>query len=163
MSRRVALRLSASGAGLVAVVSLARADAPPGQYAQFSREDTVITDDGTRLRWQRVATYQATSFADAQGYCAALSLGGLGAWRVPSYKELLTLVDEAPHTEYPTGAPVTIAIDGNAFPGTNPGVYWSSSADAQTSGNAYAVRFSDGQSQSAPVNTTGYSVRCVHD
>jgi len=163
MSRTVTLRLTATGAGLLAVVSVARADAPPGQYANFNRNDITILDDWTQLRWERVAIYQASSFDDAAAHCAGLTLDGLSGWRVPSYKELLTLVDESPHTEYPTGAPVTIAIDGNAFPGTRYDLpYWTSSPFLKSPGDAYVVRFSDGIADHAPMLSANYYVRCVH-
>ncbi len=162
--RPLALRAAAAGAGLVALVSIARADAPPGQYRVFNRSDVVIIDNGTQLTWQRAVVYQATSFADATSYCAGLALSQTPGWRVPSYKELLTLVDESPHTEYPTGAPVQIAIDASAFPGTpvdQP--YWTSSVYLQGATSAYAVRFSDGAGLAVLMATPGYYVRCVHD
>lgn len=163
MSRAVTLRLTATGAVLVAVVSIARADAPPGQYSNFNRNDVAIVDNWTGLRWERVALYQAASFDDAVAHCAALTLDGLVSWRVPSYKELLTLVDESPHTEYPTGAPVTMAIDGNAFPGAHVDLpYWTSTPYLKSPGDAYVVRFSDGIADHAAMLSANYYVRCVH-
>jgi hypothetical protein len=161
---RLPLRIVAAAAGVVAFGSLAWADAPPGQYAPFDLRDQSILDVKTGLRWQRYAA-PPMSFAGAVSYCAGLSLDGFaaGAWRLPSYKELLTLVDESPHTEYPTGAPVQIAIDGNAFSGTAvDAAYWTSSPYPPMSGNGYAVDFSTGAGQDVSLGSSSLYVRCVH-
>jgi hypothetical protein len=161
---RLALRVVGAAAGVVALGSLAWADAPPGQYSYFDLRDQSILDLKTGLRWQRYAAPPVSS-ASAVSYCAGLSLSGFGAgaWRLPSYKELLTLVDESPHIEYPTGAPVQIAIDGNAFSGTAVDApYWTSSPYPPMSGNAYAVDFSTGAGQDVAIASANLYVRCVH-
>lgn len=155
--------------GMVGV--LARADAPPDQYQPFDQSDVTITDKFTGLQWQRTATWQPTLTA-AVAACASLRLQGATGWRLPSYKELLTLVDESPHTEYPTGAPQSIAIDGNAFPFTSvfpPGSttpptapYWTSSpCPAENCAGFYlAVDFSTGAGEPWLPTAGGYA-RCV--
>jgi hypothetical protein len=160
---RTLLRVFVAGGWVLLAGSLARADAPPGQYGPFDLKDQSILDQKTGLQWQRYATAQPT-FQAAVAACAALSLDGFGAgqWRLPSYKELLTLVDESPHTEYPTGTPVQIAIDGNAFPNTavdNP--YWSSSPSAASPTMVYVVDFHDGTASLQRPTDAGYG-RCVH-
>jgi len=161
---RRALRLSVPILTVATVGVLARADSPPGQYAAFNQADVVITDNGTLLGWQRTVSTLST-FSGAVAACNGLSLGGFpSGWRLPSYKELLTLVDESPHLEYPTGAPVQIAIDGNAFPET-PVIpfrnYWTSSADPNTPGNLLVVEFQSGTGVSLGGTQTAW-VRCVH-
>jgi hypothetical protein len=107
----------------------------------------------------------------AAAYCAALSLGSVtSGWRLPSYKELLTLEDDSPHTEYENGQLVTKYIDSHAFgfflgdveltPVDAP--YWSSSPYADNGGAVYVVdfRLGDGSAVSAGFNTY---FRCVHD
>jgi hypothetical protein len=104
------------------------------------------------------------TFDAAASYCQALSLDGYASgWRVPSYKELLTLVDERPHLEYESGGDVPKAIDLNAFPGTPTaaGPYWTSSTQPAT-GGAYTVSFVDGTS-GLTIKATPLYVRCVHD
>jgi hypothetical protein len=159
------LRIAVPILTVATVGVLARADAPPGQYAAFNQADTVITDNKTLLNWQRTVTTLST-FSGAVAACNGLSLGGFpSGWRLPSYKELLTLVDESPHMEYPTGAPVQIAIDGNAFPETPvtpfPGYYWTSSVDPNAAASLLVVQFADGQGVSLAGNQTAW-VRCVH-
>jgi hypothetical protein len=155
------------------VASVARADAPgpqggmKGQYGYFDQSDTTITDNYTGLTWQRYPAPTTFTFDQAAAYCQGLSLGAYSSgWRVPSYKELLTLVDEQPHLDYADGAPVQKAIDPGAFPGLACplGEYWTSSAyGGAASGNkGYAVDFGDGTATGEYV-MTGLYVRCVHD
>jgi hypothetical protein len=161
------IRVVVASGGVFALASLARADAPPDQYGLFNSTYQAIQDVQTGLLWQRypvtVSYTTALSFNDAATYCATLSLdGNATGWRVPSYKELLTLVDEAPHVEYENGGLTTKWIDGNAFPGTavdEP--YWTSSLYPLQSGYAYVVDFSTGIPVQAATGKQNY-VRCVH-
>jgi hypothetical protein len=169
--------------GLVVVASIARADAPVGSTGQygvkgasgapiFGPADVTILDNYTKLTWQRSAYSQSTlSFLGAATYCANLSLLPFASgWRVPSYKELLTLVDESPHTEYENGIAVTKYIDSHAFGPSLSGVgytpvdafYWSSSLTPADSTVGYVINFKTG---STVVESTGNGayVRCVHD
>ena len=164
---RRTLRVTVPILTVATVGVLARADAPPDQYAAFNQADVVITDSKTLLTWQRSVT-TLTTFSGPFGAvaaCSGLSLGGFpSGWRLPSYKELLTLVDESPHLEYPTGAPVQIAIDGNAFPETPvgpPAYYWTSSVDPNAAANLLVVEFNGGTGVSLTGTETAW-VRCVH-
>ncbi len=151
--------------GLVLCATTALADAPGDQYDTFNQFDTQISDRFTRLAWQRQVAFSG-NWGDAQRYCATLDLTqGFGCgWRVPSYKELLTLVDENPHGEYDSvsGQFVTKWIDPHAFLGTpvdKP--YWTSSPSTQAN-RAWTVDFSSGIGATDNV-TAPYYVRCVHD
>ena len=165
MSRaRRTLRVVVPAFTVITVGVLARADAPPDQYDNFDLADTVITDAHTMLSWQRTVTTQ-TDFPGAVAACNGLSLGTFpSGWRLPSYKELLTLVDESPHYEYENGL-MQVAIDGNAFPGTpvtnNGGNYWSSSVSF--GGNVFVVEFGQGKAATLPTSGSSAYVRCVHD
>jgi hypothetical protein len=163
--RRLALRsVAAAGVVATAVASLARAMAPGDQYGLFDSNATWIQDKKTALNWQRYASTTPVSFADAAGVCASMSLatGSTLPWRVPSYKELLTIVDESPQTEYDNGQLVSKAIDTHAFPQTPVDLrYWTSSVyPPASSGQAYAVRFSDGNPTFLDQGSLLY-VRCV--
>ncbi|MGD0528168.1 MAG: DUF1566 domain-containing protein [Polyangiaceae bacterium] len=167
MRGRHLLRAALAASTVVALATLARADAPSDQYNLFNLNSDMIQDLRTGLYWQRYPLATTVSLADAETACQALSLDQFASgWRVPSYKELLTLVDEAPHYEYPSGAPVLKWIDGNAFPGdlaapVLAASYWTSSAYPLQPGYAYTVNFNDGTSHSQAVPSTQY-VRCVH-
>jgi hypothetical protein len=162
------LRATIAASAVVALATLARADAPTDQYNLFNLNSDVIQDLRTGLSWQRYPLTTPVSLAQAEAACQGLSLGNYASgWRVPSYKELLTIVDESPHYEYPNGSPVLKWIDGNAFPGdlAAPVVmyaYWTSSLyPALPPGYAYAVNFHTGIPQAQSVGTAQYA-RCVH-
>jgi hypothetical protein len=158
--------------GIVGLVSLARADAPADQYANFQATAHVIYDQRTSLYWQRfVASLDAgpatVRWTATFGVCSRLPpQDGISGWRVPSYKELLTLVDESPHGEYQDGQFVGHAMDPGAFLGEPVDYpYWSSSSvppSVQTGENAYAVNFVTGAGEIQP-GFSPYYVRCVHD
>lgn len=128
----------------------AQSAAPAGRYTVS--EETVI-DEVTGLTWQRVASV-TISWAGANQYCGNLSLDG-GGWRLPTRKELLSIVDMRATTP-----PV---IDVTAFSGTpTNGItwFWSSSRYAFNSSYGWVVDFYGG---SADVDSlgSGCRVRCV--
>jgi hypothetical protein len=149
---RFALGLAAT----LVVAGVVRADAPVGQYATFGQSDVCISDVKTQLTWLRTPLATTYKFSDAAAQCANKGPG----WRVPSVNELETLVDENPHLEIQNGAPVSVAIDANAFPrtpATDP--YWTSSVvPGQTT--AWAVNFQDGSTLTPP-QSQDEQVRCV--
>jgi hypothetical protein len=71
-----------------------------------------VRDRYTGLIWQRhvdpACEDGCCTWSEAQDYCAGLDLGDQSDWRLPTLKELQTLVDEAQASP---------AIDSNAFPG----------------------------------------------
>ena len=155
------------------ILAPAHANAPADQYVTFDATSTVITDAFTLLSWQRdgVSAGLMTQ-GEATTYCAQLSLGGYATgWRLPTYKELMTLVDEVPHADTDSqGNSITVAIDANAFGyGENPLVsltpnaaMWSSSLYAPAPGSAWAIDFSSGEAVNQTIDSGAY-VRCVHD
>jgi Protein of unknown function (DUF1566) len=97
-----------------------------------------VTDNFTHLTWQRLVDLNAYAWLAAQNYCANLTLAG-GGWRVPSIKELATLVDlEVP---YPGPLGVEPAIDTHAFPNTPATQFWSSSPLVGQTESAWYVDF----------------------
>jgi hypothetical protein len=137
------------------------ADAPPDQYDFFFPSDSSIIDLQTKLRWQRHVEPAAKMARDAAVlHCKAISEGG--PWRLPTYKELLTLVDDFPHQEYENGKHVWKALDREAFPGAPAGKYWSSSIPTQAPVNGFYVDFETGRSGQEPA-TVACLVRCVAD
>jgi Protein of unknown function (DUF1566) len=96
----------------------------------------VVTDNFTHLTWQRSVDSNEYTWASAKDYCASLALAG-GGWRVPSVKELATLVDVGvPQPGFSQAEP---AIDSAAFPDTPAAEFWSSSAS--DSGKTWMVDF----------------------
>lgn len=76
------------------VQCLCRASAPAARYTLTA--DTVF-DTRTRLTWQRVivdaSSGGAYTPAEAKAHCQALTLAGPSPWRLPTVKELASLVD----------------------------------------------------------------------
>jgi hypothetical protein len=162
------IRATLGASTVVILATLARADAPQTQYNLFNNNSDVIQDLQTGLYWQRYPSAAELSFDAAAAYCGQVSLDTLtSGWRVPSYKELQTLVDESPHYEYENGQLVEKWIDGNAFLGAlaSPVLmadYWTSSAyPVLPAGYAYTVNFNTGVGHSQSMPSSQY-VRCVH-
>lgn len=76
-------------------------DALYGQDAQFegikasytNNQDGTVTDNVTRLMWQKTPDYQHYQYDDAINYCANLEVGGYDDWRLATIKELYSLAD----------------------------------------------------------------------
>jgi hypothetical protein len=140
---------------LALVVAPVLADAPPDQYRPFVRTDPEVRDAQTGLIWLRAPTAPAT-FDSALSACPTQA----ATYRLPTMKELLTLVDEQPHDEYENGAFVPKAIDGNAFPSTPAVLFWTGSSNAADATTAWAVDFKTGAASLHP-KAEAHVVRCV--
>ncbi len=139
-------------AALVLVALPAGAGAPPGQYT--TPGDGTVHDTKTGLIWQQALGDNpgGQSWSAAANYCGSLTLAAL-SWRVPSVKELKTLVDFTVASPGP-------AIDATAFPNTPATYFWSSSPLAGDPSHAWYVNFVDGLTNYSSVGFTG-RVRCV--
>lgn len=115
-----------------------------------------IKDNLTGLIWQQASTAAAMPFAGAADVCAHLNLNG-HVWRLPSIKELSTLVNETPPI-----TKVSPAIDTMLFPDTpSNGVYWSSSlfgGKPTTEHLPWVINFTDGFTQASKAEAR---VKCV--
>jgi Protein of unknown function (DUF1566) len=105
---------------------------------QSAKDHVAVRDNQTGLIWTaNNAGDGRLQHAAATQACAALTLGDQTDWRLPTIKELLTLVN------YERVDP---AIDIEAFPSCKPKWYWSSSPYAGLSDYAWFVSFSYGGS-----------------
>ena len=141
---------TAAAALLCGLALPAGAVAPPGRYTIPG--DGTVHDNQTGLVWQQTLgdNPNGETWSAAASYCSALGLSG-GGWRVPSMKELQTLVDET------VGSP---SIDTTAFPNAPVSVFWTSSPLAGNPSVAWLVSFNDGSTVSSGVSST-FRVRCV--
>lgn len=123
-----------------------------GPTEHYVVSNGTVLDTQTGLVWQQVLSGSTYTWNDAQSYCAALSSNGAG-WRVPSIKELTTLVNFS--------ASKLPLIDTRAFPNTPGKVFWSSSLWGQS--DALYVNFANGNSYAESVDrpTDLHLVRCV--
>jgi hypothetical protein len=147
--RATARRLAGAFAWVAATATSAVADAPASQYAISAG---TVLDTRTGLVWQRSVDSTLRTWDAAQSYCAALSLSGPG-WRLPSAKELLTLVDLT--AIYPA-----VPIDSTAFPNTPAYGFWSSSLRAGDPSSAWML-LGDSGSMTTDWLGTPANVRCV--
>lgn len=137
---------------MVCGIPPAYGDAPAGRYVISTG---IVYDKKTRLTWQQVVSQTTYTWSDAKTYCASASvqsaLGGTG-WRLPTIKELHTLVD---YTQ--TSAPM---IDRTAFPGIPQfSFFWSATPTAGLTGVAAGLDFN--AIQSSDGTTTSHYARCV--
>jgi hypothetical protein len=126
-----------------------------------------VTDNNTGLIWQKEDNdtdynwYQASGTFDAAynpstySVCGSLSLGGYSDWRLPSKKELMTIVDYGVHFPGPT-------INATYFPNTQLSFYWSSTPYADNPYFAWSVNFRDGGVDHDRGKGDYYYVRCMH-
>jgi hypothetical protein len=111
-----------------------------------------VVDNWTGLTWQRTTDLQV-DWPAAVSTCQSLSQDGVNTWRLPTKKELETLVDRA--DSYP-------AIDLEAFPSAPVQFQcWSGTAYAPLSLNYWFVDFDTGESAYEDGQPTIYQF-CVH-
>ena len=111
--------------------------------------DTVIMG---ALEWQDNPEAQSTKLTwdDARSYCQALDLAGHDDWRLPTIRELQSIVDISRHDP-------AIKRD---FKHVASRDYWSSSQDVSDAGGAWGVYFKYGGTGSDAKSYEHY-VRCV--
>lgn len=122
--------------------------------ARYDIGDELVTDGKTGLSWQRDADSEMRSWNDADAYCRELTLAG-GGWRLPAYKEMLTLVDPT-HSDP--------AVDTRAFPKTSAEAYWTASPCLDSMGYRsvdFHAGSMNGNSADPCSSADQYFVRCV--
>lgn len=155
--RRNAIFWAALATLFVAVPVLADSapGAPQDQYGLFVQDSPSVKDVKTSLEWDR--TSKTVPSNDGGNIFCQSRLENLG--RLPTVKELLTILDEQPHQEYEFGALVTKMIDQLAFPDTLVGQPYFTSTPAGP-GQFWAVDFSTGKTVPLAAGALG-NVRCV--
>jgi len=120
-----------------------------GAIASYSAG--TLFDGRTNLYWQQ-ATLPAATWTGALAACEASTVDGLTDWRLPSLKELASIVDD-------TRSDPAISTAFTDRPATG---FWSSSPQPNTPSEAYAISFASGASAGigTPM-TTSLRVRCV--
>lgn len=145
-SRLLGIAVFAAG---LAIVMAGRASAPAGRY---TIANGTVYDTKTALTWQQAVSSSTYTQAAAATYCATLGLNG-AVWRLPTIKELATIVDDSVSSPGPT-------IDSTAFPATPGDYFWASTSYAGASGFGWFVNFYYGDPSYFAVTNTHYA-RCV--
>lgn len=95
--------------------------------------DGTISDSETGLMWQKEGSKEYLNFKDAEKYCKESNIADHKDWRLPTIKELISIVD------YERRSP---AID--PLFQCESSWYWSSTGYAGASGYAWFVYFGSG-------------------
>ncbi len=140
----------------IAAVALAThvvtAAAPAAQYQRFDVNSTTICDQETGLRWDRKVG-APVGYLGARAACAS-------PLRLPTVKELLTLVDEDLHREQRGAIEVDLAIDGAAFPDTpTDEPFWTDTLTSDLTAR-FTVNFGTGETATS-TDAAQRRVRCV--
>jgi len=121
----------------------------------LSAEATMVKDTRTNLMWEDTPHVKEVKITQprAKTYCSELKLGGHENWRLPTIKELLSIVD------YTRVSPATFKIfsyiEDESF-------YWTSTPVADADDEYWGINFKRGESSRASEYYDRY-VRCVRD
>jgi hypothetical protein len=153
------------------------ADDPVEQAIKYSGDplpytdygNGTVTDNATGLMWQKdenpssynwyqaAGKYNGTYNPSSSDVCGSLVIDSYSDWRLPTKKELMTIVDHAAASG-PT-------INSSYFPNAAASLYWSSTTSARYRDNAWAVDFLAGDAVSGDKGSfngsDGLHVRCV--
>lgn len=146
MNNRTKLAGLALALTCVLVPAASLAGAPAGR---FSTTAETVLDTVTGLTWQRVVPTGTYTWAAGKTYCEELSLAGHDDWRMPSRKELRTIVDIR------AASP---AIDTKAFPNTPSEPFW---VQIARPGQGWFVHFNHGGPHRFGDPAIARYIRCV--
>ena len=117
-------------------------EVPLGETAQNGRfavlqtfHGEAVLDRTTQLIWERNPHPTEVTWATATSRCTLRTVGGQTGWRLPSFIELMTLVEPSPRQT--ATVPALPAI--NPFQGVKAGAYWTKDAPHSDLDHAYAV------------------------
>lgn len=124
-----------------------------GVAKNYERSNNIVTDKETGLIWQDdTAVTTKVKSADISGYCGTVTLGGHTDWRLPTRKELGSLINYSPTASHAMPSEFLNVA-------TSSGDFYATSTSYNAS-NMYAIRFDTGREQYQPTASSKY-VRCV--
>lgn len=96
-----------------------------------------VLDTETQLIWERTPRTAESVWANASLGCALSSTGGRLGWRLPSFFELMTLVEPSPLA---SGKSPSLP-SGHPFRGVKADLYWTTDSQGTDQASAYAIDF----------------------
>ena len=105
---------------------------------EFNSE--AVLDNETQLVWERSPSPTGAEWNSAPMRCAIKSVGGRKGWRLPSFYELMSLVDPS----VKAGPASPRLPNGHPFRDVKAAPYWSGTSYSADPASAYAVDFSLG-------------------
>ncbi len=141
----------------------ANGEALYGQDAHYSgliptyknNGDQTVSDLNTDLMWQQNGGNGAFAWQDAINYCAGLTYATYNDWRLPSYIELVSIIDYT--RDYPAIHPVFVEVSSPLYPR-----YWTSTPSAIYTSYAWQVSLGSGIDEQFG-KSQEYYARCVRD
>jgi uncharacterized protein DUF1566 len=114
-----------------------------------------VFDKETGLVWEQSPSTSTFNWFGALVRCSPLEVGGRKGWRLPTIEELASLVDTSqPNPSLPLGHPFNIGSVQSSF-------YWSATADALESSDAWGVDFGNGAVSTGDKSLSSAFVWCV--
>lgn len=119
-------------------------------YADFTKSGDIVRDSTTGFKWQDSKKVMSSTWENASIYCKKLSLNGYKDWRLPTIKELNTIIDDSKvkDTIYPPFIPTS-------------NTYWSSTSVEGDPKFAWTVNFSDSLTQQNSDKKLLRALKCV--
>ena len=133
-------------------VRAVRGGLPPADSLYVDHGDGTVTDTVTWLMWQQETAPGTMTWEQALAYCEDSTLGGHSDWRLPTIRELSSLVDRNRHVP---------AINLTYFPQTQSADYWASTTVANSPEISWGVYFYWGSAVDRDLKTANYYVRMV--
>ncbi|WP_428560072.1 MAG: DUF1566 domain-containing protein [Solidesulfovibrio sp. DCME] len=112
--------------------------------------DGTVSDTTTGLLWEQEGSASTMSWKDALAYCEARETAGFTDWRLPNYKELLSIVD---YTKYSPAIYSEFSANSSS--------YWTSSTRYGYPNNGIYVSFDTGYASYYYQKTYTEYARCV--
>ncbi len=145
----IKMRIFLNIAAVLFVMVFYNADASGGSFTDNG--DGTVSDNDTGLMWQKEDDNTKRVWNDAITYCDNLTLAGNTDWRLPSKKELISIVNYGKFNP---------SINTTYFPNTDSSPYWSSTIYADDTSYAWSVHLYGGGVYGYGKSGDGY-VRCV--
>ena len=118
-----------------------------------SGDEKIVFDENLKLEWQQKIPEGDFDWQSADNYCKN-EYAGKSGWRLPTPKELLSIVDNSKFDP---------AINTDYFPGTNDEWFWTSADSNKDQNKAWFVRFDKGYlSHKSKTESAQMHVRCVN-